>query len=97
MPVRDHVRHSAPHDRPQDLHSLILRLLDARAPGQTICPSEAARAVASSELRSEWEPLMPPIRAAALDLVARGEIVITQRGDIVDGNTAKGPIRLRRR
>ena len=35
-------------------------------------------------------------REAARRLVADGEIVITQRGRVVDPSTAKGPIRLRR-
>ncbi|MBS2019535.1 MAG: DUF3253 domain-containing protein [Deltaproteobacteria bacterium] len=34
--------------------------------------------------------------AAARRLVARGEIVITQRGVPVDPSTARGPIRLRK-
>ena len=80
----------------QRLRETILRLLDARGPGKTICPSEAARAAAASDLRPHWQPLMTSIRSAARDLVAAGEIVITQRGHIVDGDTAKGPIRLRR-
>ena len=40
---------------------------------------------------------MEPTRAAALRLVAAKKIVVTQGGKIVDGRTAKGPIRLRLR
>jgi hypothetical protein len=40
---------------------------------------------------------MEPARAAARRLVAAGRIVITQQGRIVDGATAKGPIRLKLR
>ncbi len=79
------------------LEEAILRLLGERGAGKTICPSEAARAVAGSDERAEWEPLMEPSRAAARRLVAQGRLVITQRGEVVDGNTAKGPIRLRLR
>jgi len=79
------------------LQQAILRLLNERGPGKTICPSEAARAVADSDDRTLWEPLMDPARAAASQLVTDGKIVITQHGAIVDGNTAKGPIRLRLR
>jgi hypothetical protein len=78
------------------LEAAILRLLDGLADGRTICPSQAARAVAGDE-RSHWHPLMEPARAAAQRLVDQGEIVITQGGVVVDGATAKGPIRLRRR
>jgi len=69
----------------------ILDLLDARA-GKSICPSEVARAVEPDA----WRELMEPARQAARRLVAKGEVVITQRGRIVDGSTAKGPIRIRR-
>ena len=80
----------------QRLEGTILRLLGERGAGKTICPSEAARAVAGDD-REAWEPLMEPARAAARRLVAAGQIVITQGGQVVDGSTAKGPIRLRLR
>lgn len=78
------------------LERAILRLLAERGAGKTICPSEAARAVGGEE-KAMWEPLMEPARAAARRLVAQGAIVITQGGQVVDGSTAKGPIRLRLR
>lgn len=85
--------------RPIDraLEESIRRLLAGRAAGATICPSEAARAVAlsSSEVR-EWAELMEPARRAARRLVAAGEVEITQGGKVVDPSTAKGPIRIRR-
>ena len=74
------------------LEQAILSLLDARAGGATICPSEAARAVGGDD----WRPLMEPARQAARRLVAAGEVDITQGGRVVDPSTAKGPIRLRR-
>jgi hypothetical protein len=80
----------------QALKKTILRLLAERDPGKTICPSEVARDVAGDD-RSAWEPLMDPVRSAAQALVAQGEIDITQGGHVVDGATAKGPIRLRLR
>ncbi|NHC14455.1 DUF3253 domain-containing protein [Motilibacter sp. E257] len=60
--------------------------------GATICPSEAARAVGGKA----WRELMEPARAAARRLVAAGEVVITQGGEVVDPAAAKGPIRIRR-
>jgi hypothetical protein len=72
------------------LEAAILRLLQARAAGATICPSEAARAVAE-----DWRELMEETRKAARRLVARGLLQITQGGRIVDPSTAKGAIRLR--
>ena len=74
-----------------ELESSIRGLLASRAGGATICPSEAARAVGGED----WRTLMEPARQAARRLVAAGEIVITQRGQIVDPSAAKGPIRLR--
>ncbi|MFN4294459.1 MAG: DUF3253 domain-containing protein [Thermoflexales bacterium] len=73
-----------------ELTAIILRLLRARGPGKTICPSEAARAYAPDD----WRRHMPAARQAALDLADAGQIVILQRGRVVDGRSAKGPIRL---
>lgn len=75
------------------MRAAILELLDRRGPGKTICPSDAARAVAGKDFR----PLMDTARAAAAELVADGEIVVTQRGEVVDVARARGPVRLRRR
>ncbi len=82
--------------REQDLEEAILRLVKERRAGKTICPSEAARAIAGED-PAAWGPLMEPARAAALRLVAAGKIVILQGGRVVDGATAKGPVRLRLR
>jgi hypothetical protein len=76
----------------QALEQAILELLDRRGEGKTICPSDAARLLAPED----WRPLMQPIRDAASRLAARGEIVVMQRGKIVDPQTARGPIRLRK-
>ena len=78
----------------QDLQGTILELLSHRRAGATICPSEAARAVAGPG--GDWRPLMDQARAAAAHLVEAGEVVITQRGEVVDLGTARGPIRIRR-
>jgi hypothetical protein len=71
----------------------ILDLLDARRDGATICPSEAARALAGDE---DFRPLMDEVRAAADALRDQGLVEITQGGEPVDPATARGPIRLRR-
>ena len=89
----DACRRAKPGPTDDALEQRVLELLDARARGATICPSEAARAVGGDD----WRPLMEPARAAARRLVARGEVEITQAGHVVDGSTAKGPIRIRRR
>ena len=75
------------------LEQSVLALLEQRADGATICPSEAARAVGGED----WRPLMEPARQAARRLVERGEVEITQGGVVVDPATATGPIRVRRK
>ena len=79
-------------DTDRALEQAVLSLLDARAEGATICPSEAARAVGAQD----WRDLMEPARAAARRLVAAGAVEITQKGQVVDPLGAKGPIRIRR-
>ena len=74
------------------LETAIRQLLSTRARAATICPSEAARAVAGD---GDWRELMEPARAAARRLVAAGEVEVTQAGHVVDPSTAKGPIRIR--
>jgi hypothetical protein len=79
------------------LERTILALLDQRAPTSTICPSDAARAVGDPEGSGDgWRDLMDPARDAARRLVASGDVVITQGGEVVDLDTARGPIRIRR-
>ena len=68
-----------------EIEAKILELLNARE--GTICPSDAARALAE-----DWRPLMDPVRSVARDME---EIEITQKGRVVDPDTARGPIRLR--
>lgn len=78
-----------PVDR--ELEAAILELLAKRAGGATICPSEAAKAVQSDD----WRDLMEHARCAARRLVAAEQVVITQKGTVIDPSTAKGPIRIR--
>lgn len=80
-------------DTDATLEQTILGLLDKRRSGATICPSDAARAVSADD----WRELMDAARAAAGRLVARGEVEITQHGEVVDLASARGPIRIRRR
>ena len=80
----------------EDLEQSILDLLDRRAPGSTICPSEAARAVAADAGREDWRSLMDLARAAGRRLADQGQIQVTQKGQVVDAATARGPIRFRK-
>jgi hypothetical protein len=84
--------------RPEDvaLEAAIVELLSRRSAGATICPSEAARLVATEGgAERTWRDLMEPARRAARRLVAQGRVEITQGGRVVDPSTAKGPIRIR--
>ncbi len=73
------------------LEHAILDLLGRRARTATICPSDAARTVDAEG----WRDLMDPARQAARRLVARGELEVTQHGEVIDLDSARGPIRLR--
>ncbi len=73
-----------------DIERTIEGLLANRAAGRTICPSEAARALAE-----DWRPLMNDVREVAYAMADRGELEVTQKGEVVDGRTARGAIRLR--
>jgi hypothetical protein len=69
----------------------ILELLDARGPEKTICPSEAARALAGD---ADFRPYMDPVRDAAAKLADAGRIEVTQKGEPVRIGEVRGPIRL---
>ena len=86
----DGCRRNRPGDIDRRLETEIRSLLDARARGVTICPSEAARAVAD-----DWKPLMERVRSAVRRLVVAGAVEVLQGGRVVDPSTAKGPIRVR--
>jgi hypothetical protein len=83
--------------REKRIEAVILGLLEARGVGKTICPSEVARAVAGSEERAKWGALMGAVRGVGQRLVGEGKIVVTQKGRVVDGGTAKGAVRFRLR
>ncbi|AKK26039.1 DUF3253 domain-containing protein [Mycobacterium sp. EPa45] len=74
------------------LRAAILRMSSERAP-RTICPSDAARAVAPHD----WRELMDTTRDLARELARTGDVVITQKGEVLnpDGEW-RGPIRIRR-
>jgi hypothetical protein len=76
------------------IEARILALLADRPAGATICPSEVARAVAGEVAVGDWRELMSPVRSAARRLVARGRLVVTQRGRRVDASEAGGAIRM---
>lgn len=72
-----------------DLRAILLGLLAQRGPDKTICPSEVARACD----REDWRELMSAVREIGIELAAEGQIVVRQRGQVIDPKTARGPIR----
>lgn len=78
---------------PAEIRSVLLDLVRRRGPDKTVCPSEAARALALTG----WRDLMEDVRQEAYRLADDGLVDITQQGRRVDGRTAGGPIRVRLR
>ncbi|MGB5863479.1 MAG: DUF3253 domain-containing protein [Sulfitobacter sp.] len=72
-----------------DIAAEIIAQATARGVGKTICPSEVSRA-----MTQDWRGLMPHVRAVAGDLAKEGQIIVTQKGCVVQAQTAVGPIRL---
>ncbi|MEO1036646.1 MAG: DUF3253 domain-containing protein [Pseudomonadota bacterium] len=79
------------HPSNDDIAKTILALCRTRGVGKTICPSEAARAVASDD---DWRSMMEAVRTVATAMAAAGTIAITQGGNAIDPTQTRGPIRL---
>ncbi|MER7679174.1 DUF3253 domain-containing protein [Streptomyces sp. NPDC096934] len=77
------------------VEAAILELLDQRASGASVCPSEVARALDHGQ-GDEWREFMEPVRCAAVRLADAGRVVITQHGVPIDARQVRGPIRIRR-
>ncbi len=75
------------------LEQAILELLSSRAGAATICPSEAARLVATD---GGWRGLMEPTRRAARRLMHSGRVQILQKGRAVDPGSFRGAVRIRK-
>ncbi|MFE0521396.1 DUF3253 domain-containing protein [Streptomyces sp. NPDC058954] len=79
----------------QKLEAAITGLLERRAEAASICPSDVAREVYEGDDEG-WRELMEPVRQAAWQLVAAGQVEVTQGGRPVAEAEAHGPIRIRR-
>ena len=71
----------------------VVRLSAERGAGKTICPSEAARAVAGAD-PDQWSRLMPLVRRVAIRLMKDGRVVILRKGRRVDPDDFKGVYRI---
>jgi len=74
--------------------AMVLALLDARAAGATVCPSEVARAIATAAGKADWREEMPAVHLAVEEMVADGSIRLTWQG--VDRAVKEGPYRINR-
>jgi hypothetical protein len=74
----------------ESIEKAILTMAADRGTDKTICPSEVARAMFGENWRSE----MQTVRDAAFDLAAQNKVIVTQKGEKVDPENFKGPIRI---
>lgn len=77
----------------RDIETAILDLVTERGAAKSICPSEAARALAGTDEKA-WRLLMKPIRASAVSMANAGAISILRKGKPVDPNDFRGVYRL---
>lgn len=75
----------------KSISQTILNIATERGPDKTICPSEVARAM----FPDNWRKHMDEVREVAVDLQRQGKVTITQKGNPVDVNHIKGPIRIK--
>ncbi|GGE46594.1 hypothetical protein GCM10007276_24740 [Agaricicola taiwanensis] len=74
------------------VEDVILRLTRERGPGKTICPTEAARALAAEG--EDFRRHLPKVRAAAIRLMQQKRLMITRKGKPLDTPEFKGVYRL---
>jgi hypothetical protein len=75
--------------------AVILALVAQRGPEKSICPTEAARALAGHPADESWRRHLSPIRLAAARLATAGRIEILRKGKPVAPADARGVVRLR--
>lgn len=73
------------------LSETILTTATQRGPEKSTCPSEIAREM----FPDDWRKHMQEVRDAAVDLHKKGKVVITQKGQPVDVDNIKGPVRIK--
>lgn len=77
-----------------DAQEVVLRLCAERGPDRSICPTEAARALAGGT-SEDWRRHLPAVRAAAVALMREGRLEILRKGKPVPPEEMRGVIRLR--
>lgn len=72
----------------------ILELLSEREAGETICASEAARAVAAATGKADWRGEMPAVHEAVDRMVGEGVVRLSWKGEAMV--VREGPYRIGR-
>lgn len=67
-----------------------IRTLLRHRDGSSICPSDVARVVGGEQ----WRQRMDEVRRVAGVLADAEQVVVTQRGQVVDIASARGPVRI---
>ncbi len=73
----------------------ILDMLAARGEHKSICPTDAAKALAGNPPDESWRRSLAPVKLAAQRLARAGQIEILRKGKPVDPEVLHGVIRLR--
>ncbi|MCR0981368.1 DUF3253 domain-containing protein [Roseomonas populi] len=76
---------------PTALQAEILRQVTACGPGRSISPNDVARALAPEA----WQPLLGPVRKAAMALAAEGKLEVLRKGKPAEPEAMRGVLRLR--
>ena len=88
---------STPPEAPTDVvAAAIIALIAARGEGKSICPTDAARAIAATRGETDdlaWRRWLPPVRAAAVGLARAGRLVIYRKGKPADPDNFRGVVR----
>lgn len=74
---------------------IILDVLAARGPQKSICPTDAARALAGNPPDESWRRSLAPVKLAAQRLARAGKIEVLRKGKPIDPEVLHGVIRLR--
>jgi hypothetical protein len=69
-----------------------IRALTRKRAESSICPSDVARTIGGET----WRSRMPDVRRVAAALADGGEVLVTQKGETVRIDEARGPVRIRR-
>lgn len=77
----------------QKVEDMILSLIAERGPDKSICPSDAAVAIAGKS-GDAWGALMPKVRRVAVQLADQGKLIILRKGKVADPHDFRGVYRL---